>query len=87
MKRISDERVRVTGEEERLSTELRRIACGADTIDAEECCLAVNDELAVPVPQRDEMDAIADELRSNPLHVPDDDKIAFWRCSEPAAPT
>jgi len=25
----------------------------------------------------DEMDAIADELRSNPLHVPDDNKIAL----------
>jgi hypothetical protein len=33
------------------------------------------------------MDAIANELRSNPLHVPDDDKIAFRDCSEPAAPT
>jgi hypothetical protein len=65
VKRISDERVRVTGEEERLSGELRRIACGADTIDAEERCLAVYDELAVPVTQRDEMDAIAHELRSS----------------------
>ena len=35
----------------------------------------------------DAMDAIANELRSNPLHVPDDDKIAFRHCSEPAAPT